>query len=532
MVCNGMSVPMRAVHRLVQMECTPRRAACGRCGALRRMQATERLGDAMSVMPRGRGVLVAMLVPVLLPAQEGALRCRLVPSPGTGPMRDAAVASDGAVWTVDVNAGRLLRIDSLDAVRDVQAGAMRPQRVRGVARGPGDAIWYLVRDGVVGRLDPSGEGATETALEGRVGALDLLRRAPDGSLWFVDATRERLGHVALDGTVRLLEPPQSLTRRGPRTEGGGVQPLRQWPRGMDALAVAPDGALWIGSRLDNAVFRIVPGEELGTRRVEIPTPSAQVAAADVAGDGTVWFALAGARAVSRIAPGATTKTEHPVGGRVVEVLAARDGGAWFATASAVGHVARDGRVRSVDCGRQVGPLVEHPRSGVRSLGNQVIALVDTGSARAVTTTQRRLGTATGAARPVRATPAARAAGDAGLPMSEGIRPVAPAALDSALAEAKGSVVVYFTSDEGGCGYCVQMNDTINRLVAATPPGRATVLWVAWNPWRTVRDDPVARRWGLVGLPTLVHRQDGREMARVAGVRTLGALRELLGLPVP
>jgi streptogramin lyase len=454
-------------------------------------------------------------------------------------MIDAAVASDGAVWTVDRNAGRLLRIDSAGGVRSVHAGAMRAGQVSGVARGPGEAIWYLLRDGTVGRLDPNGEGATETALAERVGALMQLRRAPDGSLWFLDGARERIGHVAPDGTVRLLEPAPDLTARRPGAgSGGGVKPTWVWPRSMESLGVAPDGALWIGSSQDDALFRIVPDDMLRTRRVDFPSARGHPYAIDVGADGTVWVALAGTQAVGRIAPGATTMREVAVGGRVEHVRAARDGGAWFATSTAVGHVAADGRVRSVDCGRSGGPIVERPRGGAWSLGNQTILHVDTGATRLVATTARRVEASTGttpagterrARSPRTEGTATRTARDPWAGAREAVHPIATTAIDSALAAHRtGYVVLLLTNDDGSCPPCSRMNATYDSLAFDTGRDRQHYLFAEWIPWHAIRGDAVAQRLGLRELPTLIQYHDGKEITRVVGARSLETLKQLLG----
>lgn len=483
---------------------------------------------------------IVMMFPLAV-AGQGALRCTTTPLPGTGPMLDAARAADGAVWTVDRNAGRLLRIDSTGAARVVHAGAMARGVVNGVARGPGEAIWYLLRDGTVGRLDADLEGATELSVQERVGATGWLRRAPDGSLWFLDTVRDRIGHVAPDGTVRLLEPTPSLTARGGRGGGGGAQRLWEWPRSMKALAVAPDGALWIASPQDDAVFRVIPGAQVETRRVTLASSRAQVLAMDIARDGTVWLGLGGVRAVARIAPGETTAREFAVEGRVEHVLAADGGGAWFVTTQGAGHVAADGTVRQVACGGSLGPLVAGPDGTIWSLANQQLARLDTGTTRPVAVTSRRVDARSrDGARPGGATGDVEAGshpstgvpphvpGASTLPRG-GYHPVEPADVFSRLAETPGRVVVLFSSDDGSCQFCTRMNEVVMRLVAETPDDRATFLVVNWSPWHTMRDSRTATFYGLTGLPTIVQFVNNTEVGRVQGEHTLASLKSLLGV---
>lgn len=495
-------------------------------------------------------VVVAALVPALIAAAadtglhaQGApgLTCRTSPTPGTGPMIGAAVARDGAVWTVDRNAGRLLRLDAAGAATVVHAGAMARGTVSGVARGPGEAIWYLTTDGTVGRLDADGGAATEVTVRERVSMTGWLRRAPDGSLWFLDVVRARIGHVAPDGTVRLLEPTQSLTARGGRGRGGGAQPMWEWPTSMKALAVAPDGALWIASPQDDAVFRVLPGAQLETRKVTLASPRAQVLDIDVAPDGTVWLALGGARAVARIAPGSTTAREFPVDDRVEHVLAAADGGAWFATMQDAGHVAADGTVRRAGCARTLGPLVAGPDGTTWSLGNQTLARLDTATTRVVTTAARRVEASTTTV-PARTEPTTRRAAreaprdgtrrasrDPWAGQRETVHPVAPAAVDSALAtHADGYVVVLVSADDDACEACAAMHATYDSLAFATGRGRQHYLLARLPSSTAVEDDPLAGRLGVRELPTLIQYFEGRELTRIVGARSLATLKQLLG----
>jgi streptogramin lyase len=476
-------------------------------------------------------LVVAATCGTPLAGQGAMLSCRITPTPGTGPATGVAITGDRSVWTVDVNSGRLLRFDSTGSnATFVHAGSMQRQKVTGVARGPGDAVWYLTADGTVGRLDADGGGATESTVQERVGLTRALRRAPDGSLWFLDVTRDRIGHVALDGTVRLLEPPAGLGRRVPgRPPRGEVLPVTPWPKSMNALAVAPDGALWISSNQDDALFRIVPGDVPDVRRYVFPTPRAQVDGMHAADDGAVWIAMFGSSRLGVIPLAAAAIREFALDVRPQGVLAAGDGGAWFTTQNTVGRLRADGSVTQASCERTLnGPLFRGPDGMPWVIGNQVLVRVDTGGTRRVATTTRRVaartGTPTARARPVATDAAVRAPG---FPMN-GYHPVEPASLDSALAESSGHVVVLFSSDDGECTHCLPMNDTFQQLIRDTKPDRVTFMTVHWNPWRAITDDPVARGRQLTGLPAIVHYHDRRELGRVYGNRSLTALKELLG----
>lgn len=108
-----------------------------------------------------------------------------------------------------------------------------------------------------------------------------------------------------------------------------------------------------------------------------------------------------------------------------------------------------------------------------------------------------------------------------------VESVAPADLSARLSKSKGVVVVQLTSDDPGCGYCVQSNPRYNT-VAQVKAQEAEFLRVTWPvPYTKAFDDALAVTYGITGLPTFLTFKNGKVVKRVNGNYTAVQLGESL-----
>lgn len=219
------------------------------------------------------------------------------------------VAPDGAIWVASTLADQLVR---------VEPGSRRSSAVRlplrshpvGLAADAQGRIWFAASGaGLLGRLTPGAARAVEfppaSLLRQPVALPFVAAVALDprgGNAWFT------MGPAAVVATVPIAS---ERLRRGAAAREVTLGPGRGRP---EALAVDPDGAVWVAELADNALTRI--GADGGIRRMPLPAGSRPRGVA-VAPDGGVWVTLFGSHRLLRVerASGKTQSWPMPSGAR-------------------------------------------------------------------------------------------------------------------------------------------------------------------------------------------------------------------------
>jgi virginiamycin B lyase len=219
---------------------------------------------------------------------------------------------------------------------------------------PGDANGAAA----VARITPSGQIVSRFATGG-TGIVRGITRGPDNAMWFVEGSAQRIGRMALDGTVTSVPLPAGLSVAG-----------SQHP-----IVAGRDGALWtIAIRFipgqvptpntDRVLVRTVPGGSA----MEVPGahPSQALAPSP---DGSVWYTghtSAGGIVGHASASGAVNEFPLPVVGLPGDLAVGPDGNAWVvpgfnlatsATTRALERVTPAGAITSVPTPVQVGSMV-------------------------------------------------------------------------------------------------------------------------------------------------------------------------------
>jgi virginiamycin B lyase len=248
-----------------------------------------------------------------------------------------------------------------------------------VAAAPNGAVWFTIefsdviavlRDGKIERFRKEGQNLEPLGL-----AVDAA-----GGAWFTDTPMRAISHISPDGSMQSFPLSTPIVRLG-------------------RLAVAPDGAVWFADATTASVTRLQDGnftpydvgslgatpygiavdaggsvwttlqgaEQLGLissggqlNALDIPTRNSGLSDIAVDRGGAVWFLEMRANKVGRFADGRFTEFAIPTpSAGLTAIAAAPDGAVWFTeiSASKLGRL-RDGRVSEF-------PL---PRANARPFG--------------------------------------------------------------------------------------------------------------------------------------------------------------------
>lgn len=135
--------------------------------------------------------------------------------------------------------------------------------------------------------------------------------APDGQLWFTQASGNRIGRVNPDGSG-LMEYPLPQPGSSPRI-----------------IAVGADNALWFSEHDGNRISRITAAGQI--RSFAIPTPASQPRAIALGSDGAIWFGQFTGNKIGRLGvDGHLSEFALPTADSGPRALAAGpDGNIWF-----------------------------------------------------------------------------------------------------------------------------------------------------------------------------------------------------------
>jgi virginiamycin B lyase len=142
-----------------------------------------------------------------------------------------------------------------------------------------------------------------------------IAAGPDGNLWFIEETANRIARITPSGAVKEFFV--------------GISPNA----GLADITSGPDGALWFTESRTDRIGRITPAGFVFEYSTGIK-PGASPFGITTGSDGNLWFAEFGKQQVGRITP-AGTVTEFASGYTPNQIAAGPDGNLWVS--SYAGH---------------------------------------------------------------------------------------------------------------------------------------------------------------------------------------------------
>lgn len=207
-----------------------------------------------------------------------------------------------------------------------------PKNVAGIAMLSDGTMWIAGSSVVAGSLYADAirpGGATQAyGLPGSATmSVQAAAAARDGALWFVSASPDVVGRVALDGTFTHYALP------------GNTSP--------SSIALGPDGAMWIAEYGANKIGRIAADGTM--THYDVPVKDGHPKTIAAGPDGALWFIEIGSDGSTGIvrmtADG--TMTPQKANGTITALTNAADGSLWFTQTnpSAIGAVSPDGTIQ-------------------------------------------------------------------------------------------------------------------------------------------------------------------------------------------
>jgi virginiamycin B lyase len=211
---------------------------------------------------------------------------------GNQTLEPLGLAADGAggAWYTDAPLRAISRISPEGEVRSypLPTSVVRMGRL---AAAPDGAVWFTdattasatrLQDGVFTRHDVGSQGGIPYGIAVEAG----------GTVWTTIQGADKLGRISADGQVTALHPP---TRNG----------------GLGDVAVDRSGAVWFVEMRANKIGRFAAGR---FAEFAVPTPAAGLTALATAPDGAVWFTELRAGKLGRLRDGTVTEVPLPRAG--------------------------------------------------------------------------------------------------------------------------------------------------------------------------------------------------------------------------
>jgi|SoiMetStandDraft_5_1073268.scaffolds.fasta_scaffold01366_8 virginiamycin B lyase len=223
-----------------------------------------------------------------------------------------AVAGDGTVWFTLEGASALGLVRD-GRVRKIPKGADSVEPL-GLALDASGRAWYTEAPKQrVARASADGSIAT-FSLATPVARLGRLAVAPDGGVWFAEASLVSVTHLS-DGR---------LTRH----VLGSLNPAEPMDAAPFGIAVSRGGHVWATLQKANKLLQISPSGD--KRAFDVPTRGSGLGDVAVGADGVVWFVELAANKIGRFADGRFEEfaVSTPSAG-LTGLAVAPDGAAWF-----------------------------------------------------------------------------------------------------------------------------------------------------------------------------------------------------------
>lgn len=174
-------------------------------------------------------------------------------------------SSQGAVWIGNYATGSIDRVATSGAMTAIRVPTLEGVAgdVTAIVGGTGSSAVFADQAGAVGDVSSSGEVVLDPINDGdqfgpfREMGVWGVALAADGSIWFTEADRERIGRLNSNGELQEFVIPNH------DPPGDSLFP---WPRDIVA---GPEGNLWFTDPGDDSIGRVTPNGEVA----EYPVPS-------------------------------------------------------------------------------------------------------------------------------------------------------------------------------------------------------------------------------------------------------------------
>jgi virginiamycin B lyase len=206
-----------------------------------------------------------------------------------------------------------------------------------IAIAPDGTLWFTEASGNrIGRISPDGRNLKEFPLPNPNSSPRIIALGADGNMWFSEHLGNRMGRITPAGVITEFAIPTA----------------NSMPR---AIALGRDGNIWFGEFAGGRIGRITPQGVI--TEFAIPTPDSGPRALAAGPDGNIWFSEFNAGKIGRITPQGQI-TEFPLpraNSGPGDITAGDDGNMWFVELSGrmdnrqpdgnrVGRIAMDGTI--------------------------------------------------------------------------------------------------------------------------------------------------------------------------------------------
>ena len=180
-----------------------------------------------------------------------------------------------------------------------------------IAVAPDGQLWFTQASGNrIGRVNPDGSGLVEYPLPQAGSSPRIIAVGADHALWFSEHDGNRISRITASGQISSFAIPTPASQ----------------PR---AIALGSDGAIWFGQFTGNRIGRISVDGHIS--EYPLPTPDSGPRALAAGPDGNIWFSMYRAGQIGRITPGGVI-TEfalpRPNSGPG-DITVGADGALWF-----------------------------------------------------------------------------------------------------------------------------------------------------------------------------------------------------------
>lgn len=249
-----------------------------------------------------------------------------------------AAAPDGTVWFTEQNAIRIGSITTSGKITDYPC-TQRDERPTAITVSRDGAIWYsglaiITETNSADAIVPfvlNGQPKFVVMLPNlNPGGMLSITFGPDGNLWYA-ASKSTPNDIAYFDPARMLNDPHKYSKAFDLPKPNS-EPL--------SITTGPDGNLWFVERSTNRIGRITPTGAI--KEYPIPTPNAGLNSITVGPNGNfLWFTEHDANKIGRINAATGEVTEYPVptpnAGLTSITARPGNGDVWF-TESNVGKI--------------------------------------------------------------------------------------------------------------------------------------------------------------------------------------------------
>lgn len=216
-------------------------------------------------------------------------------------------ASDGGAWYTDAAARAVKRIDPSGTITSYPLDTPIVRLGR-LSVAPDGAAWFA--EGTSFSITSLRDGTlTRHVYDALPGGPYGVAAAPDGAVWATLQDANQLLRVGGDGSVQSFDIPQR-----------GSVPTD--------IAVGPDGSVWFIQFWRNRIGRFKDGM---FTEFDVPTENAGLSGLVAAPDGSVWFGMLRTGSLGRLRDGKVATFKIPrERARPYSLAIDRDGGVWYA----------------------------------------------------------------------------------------------------------------------------------------------------------------------------------------------------------